>query len=463
MKRFFTLPEDQEFYQRYAGLIQPLKKIGASAQLVSALTEVGAIYALIYSATVLLFPVASPVISLVGAAVGTGLLEIGLHKFAPYSVRSILNKRFKGLDLVMTIFIIAATFFLVGASGYLSFSNSQNIVETFTPKAEEKTTEAARLQEESKSKEIASSYTRDSLELASSYKTQIEAQESQAKSKVEAEVFRAENYRKKEERTGRIYITRISQAEQKVKEVEASRDEEIAALTTSKARDYKRLNERRLKETKTIEQRFESERLAVEQFNQDAKQERENKVASYGLGLGWFTLFSLTIFLITVTLKEVYNKGAGIKESFIATQYDFSDSIIADWWEAVTTRAKQKARERIKKIEDSTEAPPLPSLPVPLYDLTDIANDKVEVKREGDDGKKLKVIYLNDDFRRKHQTKANDNRRPDDNRRSHKLRVCEHCSEEYTYKHHKQKYCKDACRQDAWEIRTGKKLKQGRV
>ena len=42
-------------------------------------------------------------------------------------------------------------------------------------------------------------------------------------------------------------------------------------------------------------------------------------------------------------------------------------------------------------------------------------------------------------------------------------RLCEHCQNAYTYGHARQRYCTEVCRVAAWESRTGRTLKKGRV
>lgn len=41
-------------------------------------------------------------------------------------------------------------------------------------------------------------------------------------------------------------------------------------------------------------------------------------------------------------------------------------------------------------------------------------------------------------------------------------RICKNCNKVYTYRHRNQKYCSDECRIEAWEKRTGRKLKKGK-
>lgn len=461
MKRTFSLPTDQEFYQRYAGLVATLKKLGTSSQIISGLTEVGAIYALIYTTLVVLIPTAAPWVAVAGALLGTAVIELGLRRFVPYSVRAILYKRYKGLDGVMTGFLFGATVLLIAASGYLSFTNSKNIVDALTPEAQQQTTTAAEDERNAARLEALATYHRDSSQNATSYAAQVEATRTRYASKIDVQKRKISNLYNRQRRTEIRYPTQIGQHRENIEQLEAERDEALAALATQNAQASQQISTARAGQLAAIGGTFKNARQEVKQSNQEAQDGRTKKVNGYGLGLGWFTLFALAIFLLSVVLDEVYKKGAGIVEQFTPTQYDFSDSIAADWWGAITTKQEQRLRARISKIEKATEAPPLPTLPAPLYDITDIVTDSVEIKREEAEGDETKIVYLHDDFRQKHGG-TNENRK-DENRQGQRLRECEHCGDEYTYKHHKQKYCKDACRQDAWELRNGKKLKHGRV
>ena len=140
MKIHFSLPKDEGFFNSYATLTPTLYKLGFLAQVVSALTEIGIIYSLVYSALVDFFPGIAHLAALFGAVVGTAFLEIGLRKFIPYSFRAILYKRFQGLHLVMSVFIFAVAIGLLFSSGLLSFKGSKDLVAAVTPPANQQTT-----------------------------------------------------------------------------------------------------------------------------------------------------------------------------------------------------------------------------------------------------------------------------------------------------------------------------------
>lgn len=59
---------------------------------------------------------------------------------------------------------------------------------------------------------------------------------------------------------------------------------------------------------------------------------------------------------------------------------------------------------------------------------------------------------------KKYNDNDNDNRKDDNRKDSIKLPVCGNCSKEFLPKHHKQIYCDSDCKEEAWELRTGKKL-----
>ena len=95
------------------------------AQFVSAATEFSIIYAFVASKNI---PGAWFI-----AAVFTAGIELILRGLTPYSVRAILYRRFEGLHLVISVFVICANLVFLFLSGYLSFKNSKDLVEYAMP------------------------------------------------------------------------------------------------------------------------------------------------------------------------------------------------------------------------------------------------------------------------------------------------------------------------------------------
>ena len=136
MKTFISLPKTDDgraFYSRYATLIPTLDLLGYLAQTVSALTEFGVIYSIVYASLAAFWPHYAAPIALAGAVVGTAFIELGLRQFLPYSARAIVHRRYAGWDGWITAFVLAATVALVAVCGLLSFTGSRILVEAVAP------------------------------------------------------------------------------------------------------------------------------------------------------------------------------------------------------------------------------------------------------------------------------------------------------------------------------------------
>ena len=142
MKIQFSLPSNEDFFSRYATLRPTLSKLSIIAQIISALTEIGIIYSIIFSRVVDFLPMYATTIAMLGAMAGTAFLEIGLRKFTPYSIKAFIYKRFSGLDLAMTFFILLVNVGLLTASGYLSFKGSKELVGIASKPKQETTIQA---------------------------------------------------------------------------------------------------------------------------------------------------------------------------------------------------------------------------------------------------------------------------------------------------------------------------------
>jgi len=393
MKVFRSLPTDDGFFSRYATLTPTLYKLGFLAQIVSALTEVGIIYSLVYSGTVDIFPELAPYFAAAGAVIGTAFLEIGLRKFVPFSVRAILYRRFAGLDLAMTIFILLTAVGLLFTSGALSFKGSRSMVEAVAPEAEQRNTAAADSLYQAEKLEAEAAYKADSAAVASRYAAQIEAQRKAYRSKIDVQKTRLDRYRQREEATGKSYATAISYINSKIETLEAERDEKIAVLQEAQAQDFTVVLNRLQAATDEARNQLAEARTEVKAFNKESEAENETKVSRYGYGLAWFTVVCLFVFVLSVTIFEIHHKGSGIEEKAMPTPYHFAPSIFAELRAALNGKWQQFARAKIQGIEERTPPPPLPILPAALYDVGDLRQHRYRLAiEEGDEEER--VIYL---------------------------------------------------------------------
>jgi hypothetical protein len=188
MKNLKSNPKNEGFFSTYVNLIKTLKKAGYASQVVSALTEIGGIFAAAYIALLPVAPNLAIYIASVIAMIGTAVIELGLRQLLPHSVDSILYKRFSGLHLAMTVFIFSCTIVLLAASAVLSFQNSKTIVEQVTPNVEVDSLalQSNQINFNAKVAKAETQFSKDSAMIVQRYESLIQANETAYKGKIDA-------------------------------------------------------------------------------------------------------------------------------------------------------------------------------------------------------------------------------------------------------------------------------------
>jgi len=369
MKIHFTLPTNNDFFNRYATLIPTLFKLGVITQLISALTEVGIIYSIILSRVYEIAPNNAELLATIGAIIGTAFLEIGLRKFTPYSIKAFLYQRFIGLDLAMTIFILIVCTGLFLASGTLSFSGSKELVRIATPIPTEQSTDKTDLANKDKKRELRAVFVSDSATIASGYLKQIEAEKSRYKSLIELQQSNLNRYLRKEQRTGLSYTTKKETIKGKIATIFAEQAATIANTEARQATELKTLTSNRKQDLKAVDSLYLAEINIIRTANQQTKDKAESATLFYGNGLAWFTIICLLVFLFSVVIEEIHKKGSGIQQIAIPNQYHFSESILSDFINMVSEKVNFKLRHKIQSWSMATPPPPIPLAPPNLYDL----------------------------------------------------------------------------------------------
>ena len=395
MKIQFSLPENGDFFNRYATLIPTLSKLGFIAQIISGITEVGIIYGLIYSRALEHSPTYASWIALLGALLGTAFLEIGLRKFTPYSVRAFLYRRFKGLDLAMTCFIFAINLGLLIASGALSFKGSKEIIEIAAPTPKETDTSKIDIDYQTKKVEVMNGFISDSTTLASNYQKQIEAKQDYFNSLIGVKQSKIKTYDRKEQRTGKSFTTMKETLRGQIQSLEADKSNTISELEKTRTDELKVL----ITERKTELQKAESNHLkkenTIQKNNQIEKEKAEKRTGKYGNLVAYFTLICLFIFVVSVALNEINKKGSGIEQIAIPNQYNFSQPIFSDFTNMIVDKWNYYLRTWIKNLAEKTPKPPLPSAPPILYNMGTVNQSKLNVEMEETE---TETIYLSHDI-----------------------------------------------------------------
>lgn len=369
MKFQYSLPKNEAFFRDYAGLTPTLSTLGYLAQVVSALTEFGVIFALIESSLKDFFPTAAPLAGLFGAIVGTAFIEVGLRKFIPYSVRAILFQRFAGLHLFISCFVFAVTLALLGASGYLSFQGSKELVRISAPRPQLASLapldSLAQVQREG----VLRQYSADSLAQVQRFAPAIAAARAKYSAQLAQEALALRRLESRERNENRRYGSQKAQVNAKIAAIQAAQAEELARLEDSKAHALGAALEARNNALGAIASERTQQRQKVEKKNAQAEAHSAGQVQRYGGGLAWFTVVCLGVLLLAVSIDEIHKKGSGIEEAALPNQYYFSQSIWGEFMVMLSDKANFTLRAWIRKLASGTPQPPQPEEGPVLWDI----------------------------------------------------------------------------------------------
>jgi hypothetical protein len=478
MKLQKTLPQNAAFYERYADLIHSLTKVATISQVVTGATEIGILYALLSKAfSDILPPQYIAFCAMIGAVFCAALLQIGLKKVFPYSVCALLFKRFKGLDLAITIGVFILTVALLVVSVFLSWSGAKDIADFAIQSPTTKTTDKA---DSLKAADVAIAqrvFSSDSATIETKFKGKVEAIQSEYQSRI-AEIERYSN--------GKQATSMRAELKTKLAKLDSDKATEIEAKASIRQQAFDRAESRNSNETATITT-----------DNGEAKAKAKQKQDRYGSYIGYFTAFCYVFFLCVFALNEIYHKGANIEIKPLPSQRHFSPSVIALFIETVKEKTDVFFRTKIQAFADKTAAQPLPSAVSALYDFkADVLTDTVKVETKAKETKVIKLplklpfipgiaataeIVTEPSEKRQigfNKTKPKDDSQADDkdNQRNASIRnayesnetskytilncAYEVCGKPFERRTTFQKYCCEDHRIAAFEYRTGRQLKK---
>lgn len=371
MKQFKSLPQNNDFFSRYASLVPALKIAGYLGQVVSALTEFGVLYASIYSGLVFFVPGTAPMLSVLGAALGVVIIEIGLRKLLPYSVRAVLFRRFSGLDAPMTIIIWLGAIGLLCCGTLMSYHGSRDVVDHLKPKPRMQGTAKAQKVYAAEYNTVMQSYRADSTEVATRYAPQITAIQAEYKAKIAQAESKLKGIEAKE-RSGQRFSTQKGQVKTELATLSAAQATKLAAVEAEKGKELSAATQRKTAALAIAGNALQKAKTSVERANTAAIENIDNRTNRYKGGLSWFTVICHFLLIVSIAIDEIHKKGAGIEEKVFPTQYDFSGTVFSDFWHAISCKVNQALRSAIRRIEESTPPPPLPLSPNELYSLENL-------------------------------------------------------------------------------------------
>ena len=384
IKSLYQLTQ-KDFFDRYANLIGTLFWLGVLAQIVSFATELGIVYNIVssklYDLPIVMDANTIMTISWVVAIIGSGFFEIGLRKFIPYAVRCFLYKRWKGLDRVMSIFILVVAILLVTGSILLSYRGSKELV-SIASEPEKETSIKADAVFNTNRQEILNQYQTDKASIESTFDAQIAAVERKFLGKVQKQESEIAIYERKEQRTGKSYQSRKQVHRGNIAKYQSEQGAQIAALQAEKREALANVSENKRKASNKAQSKHDKELGRIDRRNRKTAADATEKSDLYGGGLAWFTILCMVIFILAVIIDEVHKKGSGIVEQVLVNQYDFAPSAWSRFWAMAKEKLQEKIHRRITLWERSTPSPTLPVVQHELFDLGNIEQERISVEVE---------------------------------------------------------------------------------
>jgi hypothetical protein len=381
MKKRMSLPQNQDFFDRYATLTPTLYRLGWLGQVISALLEFGPLYAILRMGLQDITPTYAHPIALVGALVFTLFIEIGLRKFGTYSARSIVHKRYKGLDLAMTVIVILIFLTCALSSGVLSFKGSYDLTEYGMGNAQG----LAVLDTAAHQEQLHQNYTqyqRDSNTLATGFAAQIQSTRNKYQARINALKSDIVYYQNRAKRKKKSYQSAIDKKNRVIERVKEQQQYFIDSLTHSQSAGLANLQNKRDSSQQAIMAVWTTTQTDTKQSNETKTDKHNSKINRYGGFLGAITLIALAIVILSIFMQEIIHKGADMEEKALPNDYYFRESVWAELVNMLSDKFNYKLRNWIGKYSEKTPPPPPMQTPPTIYHIKNLRSQVKEIDLE---------------------------------------------------------------------------------
>lgn len=391
MKSIKSLPENEEFYTRYAPLINGAKPVSWLGQVLSGITEFAAFFFMIAAAFYGFGQTVILVFAVIGSTVGVLVLEISKRFFVPYGVRQIVYRRFDGAERFISILLICAGAVSLCMSSVVSWVGSKYAVEAIYPEAEQKDKSAIDSLTSAEQAQINDQWTADSASIAARYTPQLSAITKAARSAYSAKNRELSALESRERKTGQNYSSKKSAIKIELSEINADRDAKLAAIEQQKGAELAALQLTRSNAIAAIQARQGREWEAIDQFNGASMKKKDKAVASYGGGLAVFCVVADALLLILCIISEIHKKKSGITEKIVFHAYDHAPGLWDEFNEVIAERFNSWARRKIRGISARTQDPVIPETAKQIIDYSGIGNTRLNLRVE-DGGERQEMV-----------------------------------------------------------------------
>lgn len=379
MRIYKSTPTNVDMFNKYAPLVKVLFLVSIFAQLLSAATESGKVYAPTVSKLQEITPNHAVTMAIIFTIITVLCLESGIRILTPYSVRVFTEKRYKGPDLIISILIIPITIALYSIGIGMSFTGSKDVANVAIGEPDVIQTTMVDSMHQAASNAINVEYNQLKSEAEAQHQMQVNAIKATTQAKVSS-IQQSISGLKAKETSGNLYTTAIQRHKQRISDTEANAADEIALLTKNLTEDLKDLRQTRKADLAKVDQTHQTGLTEISNDNKKADDKNRTLKNATGSGLGYLTIIMQLLVLVYITINEVMNKHAGIKTRIEVSQSYFEESFFVSLSKSIFGYIGAHARKVIVAIQKATPNTPAPVAPPTLIDHAGIAQQMIVVK-----------------------------------------------------------------------------------
>lgn len=377
-----SLPTNLAFFNKYADLLPTLQLSKIVANIISGATEIFVIFTICHLELLELAPKFAFGVSVLVAILGTITIEIGLRKFCPSAVKAILFKRFKKLELWLSIFVFIICTILISTSALLSFQGSFEIVENLEGDYIYETDAAINLRYENREDRILKDYEKDKNDINKTFEMSVEATQNSFDTEIKQQWNYYRRYETKEANENISYKSKKTKIKERIDELKTTKATKIAAIQTQKNDALQNGISIKNNHLKEIKADYSNDKRDIKDRNRVGKIQRDAKIQKYGMGLGYFTLLCLFVFLICTIIIEIIKKGSGMEETPTPTNYFFKQGLFFELWETGQEHLQRFLYGLIRSWTNQIKPPLVPSekeIPI-LFDVSEMEQMRIPVR-----------------------------------------------------------------------------------
>ena len=357
MKTSWTLPTSGEakvFFARYAKPVAILRNGSIFGQLISGATEGVVLYGLFYAAFISILSQyaadGAKVAALACVLVIEGASRVGLV----YSIRAIVRKRWKGKDLVMTLFLVPMTLLFVSIGTLLSIYGAEDGIKMVSVPPAEKATTGIDSTATVRVEQVQKEWDEEKELVKAEVGPLVAATEDLNSANLKMIDREIRDVRNKERRENQSYSTQKGTLRTQRQEIETAGIAEVTGLKKGEAREMTKLREKYKPLMDTLRSGQFAAVQDVADQNKENFEEWEADLEGYSWFLGAIVIAFMLLMIVSITIDEVHKSGSEMVEQVQPGAFYFEDGILASLSTAIGGRLEAGLRNLVLWIERGT-------------------------------------------------------------------------------------------------------------